>query len=424
MGASRKKKRVPPSDFERGLQKWSVSPFSVFSVVCGACAVLAAVKFSYSDTVEPTPTKAYSDAELGSIAAAELGSKESGESVYVAAVSLEGNDHRLVRASCSAWQRGGSSVVVKQFAPGKYVPSNARDRNQVRASYRDATLDYEREVAALAALNNSMLHGVPLAPYLFAARDSDGIMVVEDMRPQKPLYVHMGVRMRNKEADAEASIDSPFSTDPIALGYFFPRMAEAFASLHSPRYARAFHERHASTSKAWLLEISREQDYELFLDSAERFVAAAAAARGKQAIPHLDAELDIIASSLREPHPSMLSLTHGDVCVDNIFVSGAKNARAARPRLLDYSSAGLRHSLSDVAAVLLLFPTCWCAGDIPWPFLVRFSEMYRHRAALLAASSEARAAIESDEFYFSELMKMCAFHLIVVVSEYWEDAAR
>ena len=50
----------------------------------------------------------------------------------------------------------------------------------------------------------------------------------------------------------------------------------------------------------------------------------------------------------------------------------------ARILFIDFSSAGIRHALADLAAFPLLFPTCFCAGDIPSFFVEMIIEEYRH----------------------------------------------
>ena len=388
-------------------QKEKSSPFNAvaITVAVGAAVVAASssiVFFSPPSAPLVSPSKVYSNEELKGISLTLIDEGHFGDAVInVAPVSNKDSGHYLVRISSFT-----RSVVVKQFAPGVFVPTTARNLVQMQDSYRDPTLDYEREVAALNALNTSYI-----APSIFASRDADGIVIVEDLQPLEPLFVHMGVRI-GKQKDIPIS---PFTTDPIALGYLFLRLAEALAVLHSPKHARAFQ----SAPKKWLFAVNREQDHKLIRDSAERFLAAAAAVRSDHSAPLLKFDLDAISASIRDPPNAFLALTHGDVCVDNIFVTAGKGARV---RLLDFSSAGLRHSLSDVAAVMLLFPTCWCAGDIPWPFLKRFASMHRHRLAMLADSDEARGTIENDAVYFEELIKMCAYHLVVVISEYWDSA--
>ena len=239
----------------------------------------------------------------------------------------------------------------------------------------------------------------------------DGIVIVEDLQPLEPLFVHMGVRIGKQK-------DIPISPLPQILSHLDTFSCDSPNRLQC--YIRPSMRGHfRSAPKKWLFAVNREQDHKLFRDSVERFLAAAAAVRSDHSAPLLKFDLDAISASIRDPPNAFLALTHGDVCVDNIFVTAGKGARV---RLLDFSSAGLRHSLSDVAAVMLLFPTCWCAGDIPWPFLKRFASMHRHRLAMLADSDEARGTIENDAVYFEELIKMCAYHLVVVISEYWDSA--
>ena len=355
------------------------------------------------------PLRAYSDEELGAFAQRHFSDLYgiNLQNIVTSPVSDEGNDHRLVRveSSMSSSIAHQPSAIVKQFAPGLYVPSHSRDLKEIMRSYRDPTLDYEREVAAMRALEGQN----NLSPNLYMARDADGVIVVEDLKPSAvPLLAKLGVRAAGSDAEYAG----------VEIGYMFPKLGETFAALHHGSVLKQFKDRHASTPKSWLLTVSGIQDKELFEDSWQRFDAIASAVLpGKTSSSSSSAasDRDRITSSLRDP--TFLALTHGDVCADNIFASGKAGGPSNRdhPRLIDYSSAGLRHALSDVASVALLFPTCWAAGDMPFSFITRFIESYRHRSD--------NPAFKSVHVYGRELIRLCAFHLVVVFSEYWDDAS-
>jgi thiamine kinase-like enzyme len=73
----------------------------------------------------------------------------------------------------------------------------------------------------------------------------------------------------------------------------------------------------------------------------------------------VQSEMSNVRHSLENPGP-LTALTHGDVCVDNILVLPA-HQQSIKPDivLIDWTSAGIRHAFMDIAAIRMLFPTCW-----------------------------------------------------------------
>lgn len=87
------------------------------------------------------------------------------------------------------------------------------------------------------------------------------------------------------------------------------------------------------------------------------------------------AEVAAVARCIEEPG-AFLAWTHRDPCPDNLLLTpdGA--------RLIDFEHAGMGFGPSDAAYAAMAFPTCWCAGTLPTPTVLRFEATYREALAL------------------------------------------
>ncbi|CAK9103964.1 Arginase 1 [Durusdinium trenchii] len=357
-------------------------------------------------------------------------------------VSLKGNDHLLLRLI----YENGDSVVAKRFEAAAYRNPRELDGDEMLGSdnYRHATLDFLREAQALEILNASI--GVaspygqdfdaPLAPDFFGSDLAKGILVMGDLNTLggRPLYSFLGIKFKGQ--GGEKAPPAYKGADLFLLGNAFARIGEAFAHLHNPQRVRHVLAHTEASGMLWLRELSRFHDADLFSNSRAA-LEQVMNGFGTQTPPGLDKDLDTINDAVLNPR-EWLALTHGDVCPDNIFLlrrqERADNGMLqVEPMLIDYSSAGLRHALADLSAVVMLFPTCWCAGDLPRPFIERMLERYRHTLLHTVTNLEGtyrqstqlrrlRQALSDRARFDRALLQMTGFHLVVVIAEYWDDA--
>lgn len=348
----------------------------------------------------------------------------------VSQVSLEGNDHLLLRLASN----GTTSFVVKRFTPDSFVLPDESFLNGAGLDipYRHATLDFLREQFALHVLNDTF-HKI--GPRYYGSDPSFGVLVQEDIWWGRPLYEYLGVRFRHDQSrPGPSSLVAP--QDSIAFSLALPKLGSTFARLHDPLLVNTILSAKTPESR-FHLKVTQLHDTDLF-ENSQRMVQQLVKSMDQTSF-HSDA-WDVYAKQvvLSLTNPGVfLALTHGDVCADNIFL----HSDDLEPLLLDFSSAGLRHALWDISSVILLFPTCWCAGDIPQFILTRFLLEYR-KTMLQTIEQHLLNPISSHEtLYFSpqklvglarvlrdetlfewELEKMAFFHLVIVIAEYWEDA--
>jgi thiamine kinase-like enzyme len=99
---------------------------------------------------------------------------------------------------------------------------------------------------------------------------------------------------------------------------------------------------------------------------------------------------------------SFTTLTHGDICPDNVFDNPQKNEM----HLIDFEHAAVRSALLDATYLRMSMPTCWCARAIP-PKLVQSLEV-AYREELMKKIPAAK----DDKAYDTAYVNACAFWML------------
>src|SRR5262249_51033307 len=103
---------------------------------------------------------------------------------------------------------------------------------------------------------------------------------------------------------------------------------------------------------------------------------------------------------------------HGDPCPDNALVVGDSI------RLIDYEFAQPSHALLDGIYWRIGFPTCWCAGRVPFDVALRIDQIYRSEVARVMP-----LALD-DAMYRAELAHVAAIWLFTCLSWRLDEALK
>ena len=240
-----------------------------------------------------------------------------GASVTVRAAEKIWDRHHIVRLQIAGDDR---SVVLK------------RTRTE---NFGDRSRGFDAELAALEFLNNM---GNAVAPRLYGADPSAGILIMEDLGPGSSLADSLLARDRGH---AEADLVS---------------------------YARAM-----ATMHAWSVIRSRE-----YAEIRARHTPApdspagpdwpAVTARGKVPFLAVSAQLGLPVAGLEDEIDSLtalmgssgpIGLVHSDLCPDNTHITDDSC------RLIDFETSGWGPIALDVVYLLAPFPSCWCFASLP-----------------------------------------------------------
>jgi hypothetical protein len=88
----------------------------------------------------------------------------------------------------------------------------------------------------------------------------------------------------------------------------------------------------------------------------------------------------------------------------NVFLT------AGQLKLIDFEFGHFGHSLRDAAYGRMLFPTCWCANQIPAAVVGQMEQVYRAELARTCPSARDERAFEA------ELVRMCGYWLIGILA--------
>jgi Ser/Thr protein kinase RdoA (MazF antagonist) len=199
---------------------------------------------------------------------------------------------------------------------------------------------------------------VPVAPRLLGADVKAGVLVMEDL-PAGPSLA-----------------DSLLLGDRAAASTSLTAYAAALGSVHAwsmGRTAGFEQARHryspaAGSRSWWLARIERGRGQFLRASSALGLATTG-----------VDAEITGLTGMLDGPR--YRSFVHGDLCPDNVRLTGG------RMRFFDFEWSGLGSAALDAAYLLAPFPSCWCFADMPADLADQAMEAYR--GALAAGGAEA-----------------------------------
>lgn len=294
----------------------------------------------------------------------------------------EGRRNRIVRCHVRDAAPGvPTSVIIKQVVADHYDPDDATSWDTQRF-FRDwAGAQFLTEVAPDAGHS----------PRFYGGDRALGCIVLEDLGAHDSLVEPL---LSDDAADA-TQVLLAFATRLGAL-----HAATAGAAAHYDQILQ----RLAPTATMTTVAICRGQATE-FGTLAEQ-LCAFLVARGVPIPPTLDHELTLIAETVAAPGV-FLTYIHGDPCPDNLVV------RDGAVRLIDFEFGQFGHALQDGIYGHMLFPTCWCANQLPPTVRAQMDDAYR--AALGQGSPEladaTRGAIEGARMGGYWLMRTLARQL-------------
>ena len=251
-------------------------------------------------------------------------------------------------------------------------------KRQRHENFGDRERGFDAELAALEFLNAME---TAVAPRLFGADSSAGILLMEDLGPGSSLA------------------DSLLGSDRAVAQADLVSYARAMAAMHAWSVSRPgeyaeIRARHAPSAGS-----SVDPDW------------IAATAKGKERFLALLAQLGLPTAGVSEEIASLGALmggsgyvgfVHSDLCPDNTHIAGGNC------RLIDFETSGWGPIALDVAYLLAPFPSCWCFATLPSqaaaPALLAYRDQVANAgidlgadwetalAAALAASVVARGA--------------------------------
>ena len=234
-----------------------------------------------------------------------------------------------VRAAEKIW--GRHHIVRLHIADDDRSVVLKRRREE---NFGDRARGFEAELAALEFLNTME---AAIAPRLFGADPSAGILIMEDLGPGPSLADSLLARDRDR---AEADLVSYAR----AVGTM-----HAWGAGRSGEYAE-IRARHGQS------ESPMDPDW------------IAAIARGKQPFLAVSAQLGLPTAGVEDEIDSLgalmggsghVGLVHGDLCPDNTHIA------RGNCRLIDFETSGWGPVAVDAAYLLAPFPSCWCFASLP-----------------------------------------------------------
>jgi hypothetical protein len=115
--------------------------------------------------------------------------------------------------------------------------------------------------------------------------------------------------------------------------------------------------------------------------------------------PRFPDDIASICTTIAYPG-DFLAYVHGDPCPDNVFYTGG------RLRLIDFEFGTFGHALQDGVYGRMMFPTCWCANQIPATLLDRMEQVYRTELV------RSCPAAQDDRIFATAVAHLCGYWLI------------
>jgi hypothetical protein len=119
----------------------------------------------------------------------------------------------------------------------------------------------------------------------------------------------------------------------------------------------------------------------------------------------VDGDLAALIGAIREPGP-FWAYTHGDPCPDNVVRANG------RWHLLDFEFGDFRHALTDGVYGRILFPSCWCVGQLPAPVSRQMEAVYR------TALARGCPAAADDTLFHRAIVEGCASWVLTMCNRH------
>jgi hypothetical protein len=120
-------------------------------------------------------------------------------------------------------------------------------------------------------------------------------------------------------------------------------------------------------------------------------------------------DLEAINEALNDSS-EFLAYIHADACPDNVLDTGKGL------RLIDFETGHFGHALIDAAYGRMMFPTCWCANQLPHTMVQQMENTYR------AILSQHCSIAEDDKIFEAALANACGYWLLDTLTRHFEYA--
>jgi hypothetical protein len=275
-----------------------------------------------------------------------------------------------------------ASVIIKQVVTQHYDPDTT-DSWDIQRFFRDWTG---------AQFLSTISRESPHSPRFYGGDRALGFIILEDLGVHRSLVeplLEEDSRRAEQALLTFATRLGKLHADTIGAATRFEEMTRAI----SP--STAANVQTACLQKATELRTQAEH-LRVHLDRL-----------GVQVAAHFSQELGLISNAIAHPG-AFLAYIHGDPCPDNVFYTNG------RLQLIDFEFGHFGHALRDGVYGRMLFPTCWCANQIPETLVGRMEHVYR------AELMHACPAAQDDRIFETALVSMCGYWLIDTLAELLE----
>ena len=267
-----------------------------------------------------------------------------------------------------------ASVIIKQVVADDYDP-DAVDSWDIQRFFRDW---------AGAQFLSDLSTEAPHSPRFYGGDRALGFILLEDLGVHRSLVEPLlgdDPRYAERTLLAFAARLGQLHADTIGRAKRFERVQHALSPNHAADVQTAL------LQKAAELHTAADR-FQAYLD---RFDAPVA--------PQFSSELQAISDATAHPG-DFLAYIHGDPCPDNLVDTNG------RLRLIDFEFGHFGHALQDGVYARMLFPTCWCANQIPATVIEQIERVYR------AELMRGCPAAHDDQLFETALVNMCGYWLI------------
>ncbi len=262
-----------------------------------------------------------------------------------------------------------TSVIVKVVNPTEKAPYDP-------ASADTPAWTLFNEWAALQFLQQ-VLGADGLAPRLYAADRTAGMLIIEDLGEGKRLDQFL---LGNDAQAAEQAL--------LDFAIVHGRL-HTLTMQHSEEFA---HLRESLGPGVWLRDDGR---YTWIADVFHTAVTTLDIAP----LAGVEEELEHVKEALAQPGP-FRSFIQGDSCPDNCLYT---------PKglyLIDFEGAIVSHALREGLYGRMHFPTCWCVYRLPDMVIERMEQVYRTELV------KGCPAAADDALYYRAVVDVCAFWIM------------
>jgi aminoglycoside/choline kinase family phosphotransferase len=237
-----------------------------------------------------------------------------------------------VRAAEKIWDRQHIVRLRTWVDDRTAVLKRGREEN-----FGDRARGFDAELSALELLNAME---TAIAPRLYGADASAGILIMEDLGPGSSL--------------ADSLLGSDRDRDRAAADLV--SYARAMATMHAWSVSRSREYAEIRIRHAPSAEARMDPDWIAFLAKGKAPFLAVSAQLG---LPTAGVEDEIDSLGALMAGSGYVGLVHSDLCPDNTHIVNGNC------RLIDFETSGWGPMALDVAYLLAPFPSCWCFASIP-----------------------------------------------------------